>query len=297
MLDEKADSLLDVPVEQVDPCAGQPRRHFDSADLALLAASIDADGQAVPALVRVHPRKPNRFELIAGERRFRAIRDHCKQVKTLRCVLVADAAGDDARAFHLSFVENEHRSDLSPIERASAMKKLVDGGHSQTDVARMIGRTQAYVCDYLSLLRLHPAALSYMDPARPERKRLGLTAALAIVAAPRDRHLELAVYAISPGTRLVDVERRSEKLRAPDGLRQRTVRPNVARHSLIDRALALSTVLRRRFEPAGETERVFPAADRASIESAIECLEGLAKQIDTTLVRLRARLPAKRRKK
>ena len=145
------ESTTDIPVDLIDPSPLQPRSVFDEAKLEELAKSISTNGVVQPVLVR---RKGNRFELIAGERRFRAaIRAQLTAIPAVvRNVL-------DNQVLEIALIENIQREDLNPIEEASAYKKLIeDLGLTQEMVADRVGRDRSYVTNYLRLLRL-PADL------------------------------------------------------------------------------------------------------------------------------------------
>ena len=141
------ESTTDIPVDLIDPSPLQPRSVFDEAKLEELAKSISTNGVVQPVLVR---RKGNRFELIAGERRFRAaIRARLTAIPAVvRNVL-------DNQVLEIALIENIQREDLNPIEEASAYKKLIeDLGLTQEMVADRVGRDRSYVTNYLRLLRL-----------------------------------------------------------------------------------------------------------------------------------------------
>lgn len=137
----------DIPVDLIDPSALQPRTVFDEAKLAELARSIMANGVVQPLLVR---RKGARFELIAGERRWRA----AQLAGLTRIPAVLRNVSDD-KVLELALIENIQREDLNPIEEARAYKKLIDTlGLTQETVAERVGRDRSYVTNYLRLLKL-----------------------------------------------------------------------------------------------------------------------------------------------
>lgn len=210
--------VLEIPFSRIHADPKQPRRHFDTAALRALGKTIDRNGQAVAVIVRPHPTKSGQYLLIAGERRWRAIRDYCASTKTVRAVVVNERS--DARAFRLSFIENEHREDLLPLERAEAMQRLIDDGATQADIADMVGRSATYVNHHLALLGLHPDVRKLLDPAIPERKRLTFTAAVLISRAPRDRQPALAKGALRKDARLDDVRDQVHAVVAKSGKRK-----------------------------------------------------------------------------
>ncbi len=136
------------PVERIVPNRRQPRKAFDSGALDELADSIREKGVIEPLVVR---RAPEGFELIAGERRWRAAtKVGLKEVP----VVVVEAS--DEESLELAIIENIQREDLNPIEEAEAYQSLVGFGLSQDAVARKVGKDRATVANYLRLLKLPP---------------------------------------------------------------------------------------------------------------------------------------------
>jgi ParB family chromosome partitioning protein len=137
----------EIPIDLIDPSTLQPRSVFDEAKLDELARSITANGVVQPLLLR---RKGPRFELIAGERRWRA----AQLAGLLKVPAVIRNVSDD-KVLELALIENIQREDLNPIEEARAYKKLIDTvGLTQETVAERVGRDRSYVTNYLRLLRL-----------------------------------------------------------------------------------------------------------------------------------------------
>jgi ParB family transcriptional regulator, chromosome partitioning protein len=137
----------EIPIDLIDPSSLQPRTIFDEAKLAELAQSIGANGVVQPLLLR---RKGSRYELIAGERRWRAA-----QLAGLSKVPAVIRSVSDDKVLELALIENIQREDLNPIEEARAYKKLIDTvGLTQETVAERVGRDRSYVTNYLRLLKL-----------------------------------------------------------------------------------------------------------------------------------------------
>lgn len=137
----------EIHIDLIDPSALQPRSNFDDAKLEELAQSIISNGVVQPLLIR---RKGGRFELIAGERRWRAA-----QRAGLKKVPVVVRNVSDEKVLELALIENIQREDLNPIEEARAYKKLIETlGLTQETVAERVGRDRSYVTNYLRLLRL-----------------------------------------------------------------------------------------------------------------------------------------------
>ena len=137
----------EIPLDLIDPSSLQPRTIFDEAKLAELAQSITANGVVQPLLLR---RKGTRYELIAGERRWRAA-----QLAGLSKVPAVIRSVSDDKVLELALIENIQREDLNPIEEARAYKKLIDTvGLTQETVGERVGRDRSYVTNYLRLLKL-----------------------------------------------------------------------------------------------------------------------------------------------
>src|ERR671937_751564 len=165
--------LTHLPVETIHPNPRQPRKRFDGESTSALAESIRAQGLVQPVVVR--PRGAGGFELIAGERRWRAARE--AGLPTLPA-LVRDA--DDRDTLVLGLVENVARENLSPVEEARAFAMLLDEfGLSLGDVAERIGKSKPAVSNRVRLLELPEDVLGMI-----ERKQLTEGHARAVLAVP-----------------------------------------------------------------------------------------------------------------
>ena len=137
----------EVPVDLIDPGSQQPRTRFDEDALERLAVSIKEHGVVQPILVR---RRADRYELIAGERRWRAAQ---KAGLHSIPVVVKDVADDEL--LEIALTENIQREDLNPIEEAQAYQKLIESvGLTQEALANRFGRDRSYITNYLRLLKL-----------------------------------------------------------------------------------------------------------------------------------------------
>src|ERR1041385_5050887 len=137
----------EVELESITPGTMQPRTHFDEASLQSLAESIRAHGIVQPLLVR---RRGDGYELIAGERRWRA----AKLAGLTRVPVVVKDVPDDS-LLEIALIENIQREDLNAIEEAQAYKKLIETvGLTQEALASRVGRDRSYITNYLRLLRL-----------------------------------------------------------------------------------------------------------------------------------------------
>ena len=151
----ETDSLLRVvPISHIRPNTFQPRSHFDEESLASLAASIKEVGLLQPVLVRELVDESESYELIAGERRWRAARRAGLQTIP---VLVQHAA-DDRSSLEQALVENLHRDDLNALEEAAAYQQLLDDfSATHEELAKRIGRSRPHISNTIRLLNLPPA--------------------------------------------------------------------------------------------------------------------------------------------
>jgi ParB family chromosome partitioning protein len=145
--------VTEAPIELVRPNPHQPRRRFDDAEMDELAASIRAKGLLQPILVRPAPETPGAYQIVAGERRWRAA-----QRAELRTIPVLVRELDDAETLEIAIVENVQRTDLSAIEEAESFRTLIERfGRTQATVADTVGKSRAHVASALRLLQLPPA--------------------------------------------------------------------------------------------------------------------------------------------
>lgn len=134
------------------PNPDQPRRHFDVTELENLAASLRAVGQLSPILVKRHPTEPRRYMLAAGERRWRAA--GVAGLNILAAHILDDAADSD----QIALIENLQRVNLSPVEEAEGVQRLIDRhNYTQEQAGGLLGRSRTEINTTLSLLRLHPS--------------------------------------------------------------------------------------------------------------------------------------------
>lgn len=139
-----------VPVEFISPNPRNPRRTFADAELEDLSASLKQHGIVQPVVVRPSKTAPGRYEIIAGERRWRAAQ---RAGLTSIPVIIRDV--DDRMALELAIVENVQRADLNPVEEALGYQQLIDEHeYVQSDLAQIIGKSRSHVANTLRLLKL-----------------------------------------------------------------------------------------------------------------------------------------------
>ena len=138
-----------VPIEFVTPNPRNPRRHFGEAELTDLSQSIREHGIVQPVIVR-KGKEAGRYEIIAGERRWRAAQ---RAGLTELPVIIRDV--DDRTALELAIIENVQRADLNPIEEALGYQQLIDEhSYTQADLGQIIGKSRSHVANTLRLLKL-----------------------------------------------------------------------------------------------------------------------------------------------
>jgi ParB family chromosome partitioning protein len=143
----RRDSVREVEVGRIRPNPAQPRQHFDEESLAELAESIRQHGVLQPILVRA---VGDGYELIAGERRWRAA-----QRAQLHAIPALIREHDDSGSAELALIENVQRQDLNAIEEAEGYQALIDRfGHTQDNVAKLVGKSRSHVANLLRLLGL-----------------------------------------------------------------------------------------------------------------------------------------------
>ncbi len=151
-----------VPIEFLRPSPTQSRRRFDAGAIEALAESIRAKGILQPLLVRQDSENPGAYEIIAGERRWRAA-----QAAKVHEVPVVVRSLSDREALEVGLVENVQREDLTPIEEAGGYRRLIDEfDHSQEELASIIGKSRSHVANTLRLLGLPDAVKAMVDEGR-----------------------------------------------------------------------------------------------------------------------------------
>jgi ParB family chromosome partitioning protein len=147
---EKVRSVRTLPTGTLRPGRFQPRHRFDPDEMAALVRSVQAQGILQPILVRRAPDDPSSYEIIAGERRWRAA-----QEARLHEVPVIVKELDDGEALEIALVENIQRQDLTPLEEAEGYRRLMEEfQHTQEDLAKVVGKSRSHVANMMRLLAL-----------------------------------------------------------------------------------------------------------------------------------------------
>ncbi len=200
-----------VPIEFLRPSRFQPRRHFGEDDLRSLADSIRSKGILQPLVVRADPQATGSFEIITGERRWRAA-----QIAQLHELPVVVRECSDQDALEVALVENVQREDLMPLEEAEGYKRLIDEfAHSQDDLAQVVGKSRSHVANTLRLLGLPEPVKAMLD-----ERALSAGHARALLPAPDATALAREVVA-----RGLNVRQTEKLVREKAPGRQRDAKP------------------------------------------------------------------------
>lgn len=197
--------LLQLSVDQLVRGKYQPRRHFDQAQLQELAESIKTTGGLLQPIV-VRPASQDKYEIIAGERRWRAA-----QLAGLTEVSCLMSQYTDEQALQASIIENISRSDLNPIEEAQAYQRLIDDFHYLHDeVAAAVGKSRTSITNVLRLLKLDPRVQELLISCQLSEGHGKILAGI-----PMTHQFELARLSIEKGWSVRKIETEVKKILQP----------------------------------------------------------------------------------
>ncbi len=173
-------------LDQLMPFRGQPRRTFHETGLLELADSLQRHGVLQPLIVRENPDQPGRYEIIAGERRWRAA-----QRAQLHEVPVIILTITDSQAFEIALVENLQREDLDPMEEAAGFQKLLhEYEYTQEQLADSLGKSRSYIANMIRLINLPLMVQSYLSEGR-----ISIGHARALIPSPHAEALAKEIMA------------------------------------------------------------------------------------------------------
>jgi ParB family chromosome partitioning protein len=241
----------EVELDSIVPGSMQPRTHFDEASLQSLADSIRAHGIVQPLLVR---RRGNGYELIAGERRWRAAK-----LAGLKEVPVVVKEVPDDSLLEIALIENIQREDLNPIEEAQAYRKLIETvGLTQEALASRVGRDRSYITNYLRLLRLPDDLQQLVIEGRLTTGHARTLLALTHVDLQRRMARKIIDDGLSVRATELLVHKKSEEKPAKKSAAVQTDDPNVrAAESKLRRALGTQVKISQTVEGKGKIEISF----------------------------------------
>ena len=241
------DEIRDIEIDLIQPGQQQPRTFFDEAKLEELAQSIRTTGIIQPLLVRP---KGGLFELVAGERRWRAA-----QMAGLARVPAIVRDIPDNRLLEFALVENIQRQELNPIEEANAYKRLIESlGLTQDEVARRVGRDRTFITNYLRVLRLPTDIQELLET---EKLSFGHARTLLAVQDPMTQR-RFAQKIVKHNWSVRETEQRVKNLgerKAPASRPTQTIDPNV-RAAEVKLRRALSTQVRIQPQRSGSSGKI-----------------------------------------
>ncbi|HTS41798.1 MAG TPA: ParB/RepB/Spo0J family partition protein [Xanthobacteraceae bacterium] len=159
---ERTRSQRRVPIEFIRPNPNNPRRVFSDVELDELAQSLRERGMIQPIVVRPVPGASDSYEIIAGERRWRAA-----QRASLHEIPIVVLDVSDGEALELAIIENVQRTDLNPLEEATGYQTLASQfNHSQDDIAQIVGKSRSHIANTLRLLRLPETVKAYINAGK-----------------------------------------------------------------------------------------------------------------------------------
>ena len=259
-------TLLEVPPDRIDPNPDQPRQTIDEEKLDELSRSMKEQGIVQPLVVR---KQGSRYQLIAGERRWRAA-----QRAGLAVVPIVVREADDQQVLELALVENIQREELNPIEEAVAYRRLVgELGYSQEQVATRVGKDRSTVANMLRLLRLPREVRALIA----EQKLSPGHARPLLALADAESQLVIAQEVVSKGLSVREVERKVRAAREETPARpKKKTDPNTREaERQLEALLGTPVRIRRQGKKRGRLEVEFHGEDQ--LQRIYEILEKGAK--------------------
>lgn len=256
---ERARGQRRVPVEFLRPSARNPRRSFTEADLDDLTASIKERGILQPIIVRTIPGMIDAYEIIAGERRWRAA-----QRAELHDVPVLLVEADDREALEIAIVENVQRADLNAIEEAAGYERLIaEFGYTQNDLARVIGKSRSHVANTLRLSKLPEPVRQMVSEGAVSA---GHARALLSVSDPEFMAKKIVADGLSVRDieRIVQEEARGETKSAVPAAKPKAAKDADTRalEKALEEALGLAVTISHRANGSGEVKIGYKTLDQ-----------------------------------
>lgn len=213
MIEEKGDSIKTLRLSDIEPRKDQPRKFFDDENIQLLADSISIHGVLQPIIVRENTDFPGTYEIIAGERRWRAAR-----MAGLSEIPVVIVDGDDLKVAQIALVENVQREDLNAVEEAFAYQALIERfGLTQEQLSKEVGKSRSAIANMLRLIDLPDEVLELLKEdkitAGHARAILGLdNDEQMVILANRVVNEDLSVRRVEEAVRKIIAQKDIEEL-------------------------------------------------------------------------------------
>jgi len=204
-----------VPIEYLRPNPRNPRRNYPDAELDELAASIKERGIIQPVVVRSVRGAKDAYEIIAGERRWRAA-----QRAALHEIPIVSLEASDSEALELAIIENVQRSDLNPLEEAAGYQALAsEYAHSHEDIAKIVGKSRTHVTNTLRLLKLPEPVKAYIHAGK-----ITAGAARMLIGAPDPEEMAREIVDRGLNVRQVEALARDRASRTGKPAKKRTTK-------------------------------------------------------------------------
>jgi ParB family chromosome partitioning protein len=262
---ERARERRRVPIEHLSPNPRNPRRNFSDAELDELAASIRERGIIQPVVVRAVRGARDAYEIIAGERRWRAA-----QRAGLHEVPIVPIEATDAQALELAIIENVQRSDLNPLEEAGGYQALQsEYQHSHEDIAKIVGKSRSHVTNTLRLLKLPATVKAYINDGK-------ITAGAARMLVGADDPEAMARQIVEHGLNVRQVEalakERATRAGKPAKKRAAKNADTLALERRVTDALGLTVTIEHRGKEGGVLRVQYRSLDQ--LDDVVRRLEG-----------------------
>ena len=233
-------SDVTVPIENIQPNPDQPRRRFTKQDLEELAASILSKGVLQPLIVRKNPRNPDGYEIVAGERRWRAA-----QIARLHHLPVLVRDYSDNEMLEISIIENVQRADLNPVEEATGYRQLMDRfGHTQEKLASVLAKSRSHIANLMRLLQLPEDVLELLRAGE-------ISAGHARALITTDNPSELARQVVARGLSVRETERLAKRPKTREAKRRVAQKAKDADTRALEQDLSASMKMKVSIEHKG----------------------------------------------
>lgn len=250
----KKDSVINIKVGDVEPRRDQPRKDFDDESLQSLADSITVHGVLQPIIVRENSDFPGTYEIIAGERRWRA-----SKIAGLSEIPAINVDGDDLKVAQISLVENVQRENLNPVEEAFAYQALVERfGLTQEQLSKEVGKSRSAIANMLRLIDLPDEVLALLKDGK-----ITTGHARAILGLDTDEQMIiLAQKTEEKGLSVREVEKLVRKILAEQDVEVLNVKDDAA----IQRRVYMRDLERRAMDMLGRRVKINQTAKKKTVE-------------------------------
>ena len=254
LLDIKKDSITTISLSDIEPRKDQPRKQFDDESLQLLADSIAIHGVLQPIIVRENSLYPDTYEIIAGERRWRAAR-----MAGLSEIPVVIVDGDDLKIAQISLVENVQRENLNPVEEAFAYQALIEKfGLTQEQLSKEVGRSRSAIANMLRLTDLPDEVLELLRDGKISNGH-----ARALLSLEKDEQMtSLANRIVNEDLSVRRVEEIVKKILVQKDLDQLKETPNES----LQRRVYIRDLERRAMDVLGRRVKINQTSKKKTVE-------------------------------